>query len=74
MPNFMVVVPESKHVRIHYGYGTAERVGWMLSLGGACVLVAPAARLAMAWRRSWRRGHLPTAAQTDPMCEGDAPE
>jgi hypothetical protein len=44
-PNFMVVVPTSKHVRLHYGYTPMDLVAWLLTflgIGGALLL--------------WRRG------------------
>jgi hypothetical protein len=44
-PNFMVVVPTSTHVRLHYGYTPMDLVAWLLTfigIGGALFL--------------WRRG------------------
>jgi hypothetical protein len=46
-PNFMVVVPTSTHVRLHYGYTTMDLLAWLLTflgIGGAVVL--------------WRRGQV----------------
>jgi hypothetical protein len=51
-PNLMVVVPTSHEVTLTYGATAANRLGELLSLGGALALVAPAVWV---WVR--RRGH-----------------
>ena len=53
-PNFMVVVPTAKHVRLHYGYGAADRIGWLLTAIGILVGVSLTPG---AWPpvRRWRR-------------------
>ena len=42
-PNFMVVVPTSEHVRLHYESSGTDRVAWILTLAGLGLLVL--------WRR-----------------------
>jgi len=39
-PNLMVVVPTSRHVSLHYGYTTADRLGYALTLLGIVALIA----------------------------------
>ena len=38
-PNFMVVVPTSRHVELHYGTTAVDRAGWALTLAGVVALV-----------------------------------
>ena len=38
-PNQMVVVPTSRHVSLHYGYTTADRLGYALTLLGIVALI-----------------------------------
>ena len=57
-PNFMVVVPTSTHVRLHYGYTAMDLLAWLLTfvgIGGALVL--------------WRKGRVDL-----PPLEDYAPE
>jgi hypothetical protein len=43
-PNFMVVVPTSRHVSLHYGWTPVEGLGWLATLAGVvCV--------GLLWRR-----------------------
>ncbi|MBV8161639.1 MAG: hypothetical protein JO265_12015, partial [Acidimicrobiia bacterium] len=39
-PNLMVVMPTTRHVSLHYGYTTADRLGYALSLLGIVAAVA----------------------------------
>lgn len=43
-PNLMVVVPTSKHVRLHYGYTPVEFGSWLLTAMGVAALVILARR------------------------------
>lgn len=43
-PNFMVVVPTSRHVRLAFETSAPERVGWTLTLLGVALAVAAAVR------------------------------
>jgi hypothetical protein len=38
-PNFMVVVPTSTHVRLHYGYTTTDLLAWLLTFLGLAGVV-----------------------------------
>jgi hypothetical protein len=37
-PNFMVVIPRSTHVRLHYDMSSLDRVAYLLTLIGICLL------------------------------------
>ena len=67
-PNFMVVVPTAKHVRLHYGYTPMDLVAWLLTflgIGGALFF--------------WRRGTValppldvdPVLAPAEETCGAD---
>ena len=43
-PNFMVVVPTSKHVSLHYGRAPIEWFAWLLTIGGIALAL-------LLWRR-----------------------
>ncbi len=59
MPNYMVVIPTRKHVHISYGYSSADRVGWLLTIVGVVVLCFPAAFSVVS---RWRRDRRPNPA------------
>ncbi|MCA1684279.1 MAG: hypothetical protein LC708_04035, partial [Actinobacteria bacterium] len=43
-PNLMVVIPTSRHVKLHYGYTPVDGLGYLLTLGGVGLAVAFARR------------------------------
>jgi hypothetical protein len=43
-PNFMVVVPTSRHVSLHYGWTPVEGLGWLATFGGLASVVVLARR------------------------------
>jgi hypothetical protein len=57
MPNYMVVVPTEKRVRLQYGYSGADRLGWLCTFAGIGVMALPA--LAKVRRRIRRPGNEP---------------
>src|SRR5947208_3252205 len=54
-PNFMVVIPTSKHVELHYGRTPVDITGWLLTFFGIAALVA-----------LWRIGPVPIAPDGPP--------
>lgn len=54
-PNFMIVVPTTNEVRLNFGYSTADKVGWALSLVGFGTLVALWTRRKRTRRNRWSR-------------------
>ena len=61
-PNFMVVVPTSKHVRLHYGYTSMDLLAWLLTfigIGGALFM--------------WRRGTVALPALDAPHAPTEPP-
>jgi hypothetical protein len=65
IPNFMVVVPTSGHVHLHYGYGRADQLGWTLTFIGVIALVLPVViRLV---RPGSRRRRAPVDCGTTPL-------
>ena len=50
-PNQMVVIPTSRHVRLHYGWTPVDGLGWGLTLAGLVAL----AWIAMPDRLLWQR-------------------
>ena len=49
-PNLMVVVPTSRHVSLHYGFTTVDRLGWTLSALGLIALLGLALPASVAGR------------------------
>jgi hypothetical protein len=47
-PNFMVVVPTSKHVSLHYGRTPIDWFGWLLTFAGIALVVLLSRRAALA--------------------------
>ncbi len=83
-PNFMVVVPTSKHVTLHYITSTSEWLGRFLTLLGIAglVLLALWPRRGRAWMQHWRTsrgrrgggaGGSAPAVAPGPVADGDAP-
>ena len=67
-PNYMVVVPTSKHVVLRYEASPADRVGWTLTLvGGSCaVALARPRRRRLIERRGSRPGRGSGATPVSP--------
>lgn len=55
-PNFMVVVPTSRHVRLAFETSAPERVGWTLTLLGMALTAATAAAGVVRYRSRARGG------------------
>ena len=62
-PNFMVVVPTSEHVRLHYGYTPMDLVAWLLTFVGLAGLLY-----------LWRSGQMPLPALDDDLALPSPPD
>jgi hypothetical protein len=75
-PNFMVVVPTSKHVRLHYGRQPVELVAWLLTFAGIALAYAlwrrPALVVPEPIARRWRL-RLESVPIDDAFLEQPAP-
>jgi hypothetical protein len=54
-PNFMVVIPTSRHVELHYGRAPVDVLGWLLTLLGLGAVVL-----------LWRAGPVPVPPEEPP--------
>jgi hypothetical protein len=75
-PNLMVVIPTSKHVRLHYGWTPVDEIGWALTFVGLALLVIlsqlPPVRVAGGWSQLLGIGGRGDEAPSEPAPAVDA--